>query len=93
MPIYQAEAKHDPIKFRDCVFDALVGVFPGVVNKTQNGVVIGGDRNAVSVLIEQREGLVTAYKVPYSLIQQKHLPKDATQACNENPDAGLFGTY
>jgi hypothetical protein len=89
-PVFQAKAKQDVISFRNCVFDALAGNFQGV-NKTANGVVIGADPSTVGVLIEQEGGNVTAYKVPYSLLRSFDLPRDAAQACNDDPDAGLFG--
>jgi len=89
-PVFQAEAKQEVIPFRDCVFDALAGNFQGV-HKTRNGVVIGANPSKLAVLIEQADGMVTAYKVPYSLLGYFDLPRNAARACNSDPNSGLFG--
>lgn len=88
-PVFRAEAKQEMAAFRKCVFDALSGNFTGT-QKTQNGVAIGASKAELAVLIEQVEGYVTAYKVPYSLLRQTDLPALATEKCNDDPEVGLF---
>ena len=88
-PVFRAEAKQDMVAFRQCVFDALSGNFTGT-QKTMNGVAIGASKAELAVLIEQVDGYVTAYKVPYSLLRQVNLPAMATARCNDDPEVGLF---
>lgn len=88
-PVFRAEAKQEMVAFRQCVFDAFSGHFTGT-QKTQSGVAIGASKAELAVLVEQAEGYVTAYQVPYSLLRQTDLPALATEKCNDDPNVGLF---
>ena len=88
-PVFRAEAKNDVLDFRECVFDALSGVFT-FINKTSNGVVMAESPNNVVFLIEQSDGFVTAWEVPFALVRDFDMPELAAEKCNDDPDVGLF---
>ena len=88
-PVFRAEAKHDVLEFRECVFDALSGVFT-FINKTSNGVAMAQSPENVVFLIEQSDGFVTAWEVPFALLRDFDMPELAAEKCNDDPDVGVF---
>ena len=88
-PVFRAEAKNDVMDFRECVFDALSGVFT-FINKTSNGVVMAESPNTVVFLIEQSDGFVTAWEVPFALVRDFDMPELAAESAMMTPDVGLF---
>ena len=87
--VFRAEAKHSVLEFRECVFDALSGVFT-FINKTSNGVAMAQSPENVVFLIEQSGGFVTAWEVPFALLRDFDMPELAAEKCNDDPDVGLF---
>ena len=88
-PVFRAEAKHGVLEFRECVFDALSGVFT-FIHKTSNGVTMAQSPENVVFLIEQSGGFVTAWEVPFALLRDFDMPELAAEKCNDDPDVGLF---